>query len=147
MIETQDSILWFDGTINSQNCISPIESSWFSFQVYNNSCIVKDSIYIQVRSISCNEDSLIIPTAFTPNNDGFNDYYYLLNQGIDILDFNLQIFNRLGQLVFQADDINEKWNGFYDGKLLYPQVFDYFLEITCAGEINIFKKGNITLIK
>ena len=134
MIETQDSILWFDGTINSQNCISPIESSWFSFQVYNNSCIVKDSIYIQVRSISCNEDSLIIPTAFTPNNDGFNDYYYLLNQGIDILDFNLQIFNRLGQLVFEYQSSaaqpydSNRWDGTYKGKLVQLGTYVWYLE-------------------
>ena len=64
-----------------------------------------------------------------------------------VIEFNLQIFNRFGQVVFQTNDINEKWGGFYDGELLFPQVFDYFIEITCAGEINLFKKGNITLIK
>ena len=146
-IDTQDSILWFDGALTSQRCFTPSESSWFSFKIYSNSCIVLDSIYIKVRSISCNVDSLIIPTAFTPNNDGFNDFYYLLNKGIDLLDFNLQIFNRFGQVVFQTNDINEKWGGFYDGELLFPQVFDYFIEITCAGEINLSKKRNITLIK
>ena len=57
-------------------------------------------------------------------------FILLLNKGIDLLDFNLQIFNRFGQVVFQTNDINEKWGGFYDGELLFPQVFDYFIEIT-----------------
>ncbi|HKK60457.1 MAG TPA: gliding motility-associated C-terminal domain-containing protein, partial [Salinivirga sp.] len=43
------------------------------------------------------------PSAFSPNRDGHNDYWGI--QGIDVnMDFNLKIFNRWGQLVFESND-------------------------------------------
>ena len=69
------------------------------------------------------------------------------NEGVDILEFYISIYNRLGQRVFSSNDINFSWDGNFKGMLLQPQVFDYFLEITCSGGKKLFKKGNITLIK
>tara|TARA_B110000240_G_scaffold198139_1_gene256716 strand:+ start:5128 stop:8802 length:3675 start_codon:yes stop_codon:yes gene_type:complete len=146
-ILTNDSFIWFNGSSNTNQIISPDYSDWFTVTVFNQSCIIFDSIFLQVNDILCNNDSLIVPSAFTPNGDGFNDFYYVLNNGVDLLSFDLEVFNRLGQKVFQTNDITDKWNGSYKGKPLLPQVLDYFLKIKCFDNNELFKKGNITLLK
>ena len=91
--------------------------------------------------------SLLVLLAFTPNFDGVNDTYKIKNNGVDIVSFNISIYNRLGQLVFNSNDINFNWNGRFKSVQLQPQVFDFFIEMTCAGNTNLFTKGNITLLR
>jgi gliding motility-associated-like protein len=53
--------------------------------------------------------TFFIPNAFTPNNDGENDYFRCY--GLNIEEFSMQIFNRWGQLVFYSENIDEGWDG------------------------------------
>ena len=95
----------------------------------------------------CNEDSIVVPTAFSPNEKGGNEFYFIKDMAGVIIDFKLEIFNRLGQKVFSTTDKFEKWDGTYRGKKLNPQVLDFYLELKCIGEKQLFQKGNITLIR
>lgn len=52
---------------------------------------------------------IFTPTAFTPNQDGNNDRYRV--QAVNVRDFNIQIFNRWGQMVFESDDPGFEWDG------------------------------------
>jgi len=54
-----------------------------------------------------------LPTAFSPNGDGLNDVFGIKGIGIDTLNFNFIITNRWGELLFETNDINESWDGFY----------------------------------
>ncbi len=59
---------------------------------------------------------IAVPTAFTPNNDGINDYLYPLNAyKADKLMF--RIYNRFGQLLFETRDWTKKWDGKINGQL------------------------------
>ena len=53
--------------------------------------------------------SIFAPTAFTPNNDGTNDVFYI--QGENIYDFELFVFDRWGEVIFHSTDMNNGWNG------------------------------------
>ena len=55
--------------------------------------------------------ALYIPTAFTPNNDGVNDAFFVEGADIDPNRFEMQIVNRWGNLVFKTTDVNEVWYG------------------------------------
>ena len=144
---TEDSVSWFNQSSNDVVEINPVISSWYDVTVYNGSCSINDSIYISVRQVFCNQDSIVVPSAFTPNGDNINDTYKIKNKGVDINAFYISIYNRLGQRVFNSDDISFSWDGRFKGTSLQPQVFDYFIEMTCSGGKKLFKKGNITLIK
>ncbi len=52
-----------------------------------------------------------LPNAFTPNNDGVNDLYFGTGTFPGMQDFNLNIFNRWGELIFSTEDPSEGWNG------------------------------------
>ena len=144
---SSDSLIWFDNSSLPQISFPANFSNWYDVSVFNSYCFIKDSIYISVRDLFCNEDSIIIPTGFTPNDDGINDVYKIQNNGVDIINFELMIYNRLGQLVYSSNNINNFWDGIFKGNKLQPQVFDFYLEMTCYGGKVFFRKGNITLIK
>jgi gliding motility-associated-like protein len=56
-----------------------------------------------------------IPNAFTPNGDGLNDVLKALGTEV-VTNFNLKIFNRYGQLVFESKDKNIGWDGRFNGQ-------------------------------
>jgi gliding motility-associated-like protein len=61
---------------------------------------------------NCN---IVVPSAFTPNNDGRNDYLFPTNGfGADNLIF--RIYNRFGQMVFESRDWQKKWDGNVNGQ-------------------------------
>ena len=73
--------------------------------------------------------------------------YRIIDEDGIITKFKIEIFNRFGQKVYSSGNINSNWDGNFKGKLLSPQVFDYYLEIECVGDKSLFEKGNITLIR
>jgi gliding motility-associated-like protein len=92
----------------------------------------------------CDERDVFIPNAFTPNNSGENDMLCVRSNFIQSME--LQIYNRWGDKVFSSTDINNCWDGTYNGQLLSPDVFGYYLNVTCPNGKSYFKKGNITLL-
>ena len=69
-----------------------------------NECTASDSVKVDV----C--DPLLIPSGFSPNEDGVNDTYEIV--GIDNYPGNsLHIYNRWGNLVYQKDDYDNSWDG------------------------------------
>ena len=55
--------------------------------------------------------AVFIPSAFTPNGDGFNDMIYVQGPEISPDDFEWVIYSRFGDLVFRTNDISQGWNG------------------------------------
>ncbi len=90
---------------------------------------------------------IAVPTGFTPNNDGLNDYFYPNNAvKADNLDF--KVFNRWGQLVFQSRNWKDKWDGKIKGQPQPTGVYAWILSYTYhdTGE-KIFQKGTTVLIR
>lgn len=113
--------------------------------------------YVQARDItgSCSSpvDSVIvyvIPNnkvvlynTFTPNNDGINDEWYIGN--IDKYPGNhLEIYNRYGKLVFEADNYNNTWNGMsLFGEVLPAATYFYILNL---GNGQGVYHGTVTIV-
>ena len=146
-ISTNDNILWETNDTLSSILVSPESSNMYNVIVYNEFCQIEDSIYIEVKDVFCDEEKIIIPNAFTPNEDNINDYYRIIDTDNIIKEFTLEIFNRFGEKVYSSNDIHERWDGYFKGALLSSQVFDFYLEVECIGEKTLFKKGNISLIR
>ncbi len=93
----------------------------------------------------CNDDALFIPNAFSPNDDQINDV--LLVRGAEGFNsMNLIIYNRWGEKVFESSDPKIGWDGRFEGEPLSPDVYGYYLTVTCPAG-TIVDKGNITLLK
>lgn len=63
---------------------------------------------------------LYAPNTFTPDGDEFNQSWRVFMEGIDLTNFELLVFNRWGELVFESHDLNHEWDGTYHGEIL-PQ--------------------------
>jgi gliding motility-associated-like protein len=90
---------------------------------------------------------IAVPTAFTPNGDGLNDYLYPLNAyKADNLTF--KVFNRFGQMLFESHEWTEKWDGTLHGNREPAGAYVWFLEYTDrdTGK-HIFQKGTSLLIR
>ncbi len=82
------------------------------------------------KTINVTSNCLIeVPTAFTPNGDGLNDYLYPLN-AYKAIDLKFRVYNRLGQLVFESKDNSSKWNGKIDGQKEPSATYVWTLEYT-----------------
>jgi gliding motility-associated-like protein len=104
-----------------------------------------DTSQIRIRVLyNCYID---VPTAFTPNGDGLNDYLYPLNaykaQGLEF-----RIYNRYGQMVFETTDWTKKWDGKINGKPQASGTYVWMLNYTNqeTGK-EIFLKGTSVLIR
>ena len=86
-----------------------------------------------------------IPSAFSPNGDGFNDVFRPRGSGVQ--NFTMQIFNRYGQLVFETTDFDVGWDGTMNGKSLNPGVFAYIITYNFFGKDSQTLKGNVTLVE
>lgn len=100
------------------------------------------------------ECKLVAPNAFTPNDDGVNDFFYLNVTGTcEVLKFEIKIFDRWGRLVFQGDEATDQWDGTYDGRQLKEGVYLWQSSITwepdeSSGEKRFeSKKGSLVLIR
>ena len=72
------------------------------------------------------------PTAFTLNNDGRNDMFRILNADA-VTAFNLRVFNRYGQVMFETSDKSKGWDGTIKGKLSSPGGYVYFLKYSVVN--------------
>jgi gliding motility-associated-like protein len=105
-----------------------------------NGCV--DSYSTIIEKIALAE--VFVPNAFTPNGDRENDVLFVRG-GIDELSF--KIYNRWGELVFETEDQSIGWDGTYKGNPVDPGVFVYHLISKCSENEEIFKKGNVTVIR
>lgn len=72
---------------------------------------------------------LYVPNAFTPNNDGINDVFQVKGNGI--MRYNIKIYNRWGEKVFESNDIDEVWDGSHVGGEYYVpnDIYTYVIEV------------------
>jgi gliding motility-associated-like protein len=88
---------------------------------YRVKLIVQDNLGCQDTALSeitkLQSCYITVPNAFTPNGDGKNDWLYPLNT-FQVSNFEFQVFNRFGQLVFESRDPSKKWDGTING---HPQ--------------------------
>lgn len=90
---------------------------------------------------------LWVPNSFTPNGDLLNDYFEI--KGIDITSFQLMIFNRWGELVYETSKMESFWEGAKNGKFLGEDVYIWKIKYKtiCSKNLLKIKTGHISLIR
>jgi len=89
---------------------------------------------------------IAVPTAFTPNGDGLNDYLYPLN-AYKATNLTFRVFNRLGQLVFETRDWTKKWDGNVNGDPQPLGVYVWMLNYIDGNKKAVSLKGSTMLIR
>jgi gliding motility-associated-like protein len=90
----------------------------YTVQVTNTEgCVVEVTTEVQDRC----EPKLVIPSAFSPDNNGINDVLEMI--GLYLTDFDLKIYNRWGEVIFASNNLDHKWNGRYKDVKVQPGVY------------------------
>jgi gliding motility-associated-like protein len=106
-----------------------------------NGCQNIDSVTIYVIGIY----SVDLPTAFSPNGDGFNDTYFPLITGYGDLD-HYTIYNRWGEVVFESDDTSIGWDGTYKNKEQVVGTYVVVVYSTVQSQVQI-QQENFVLVR
>jgi gliding motility-associated-like protein len=70
---------------------------------------------------------LIIPNAFTPNGDGLNDIFKPLSPEFSLVNYQMLIYNKWGQLLFESSSISSGWDGTFRGKPVPTDIYSYII--------------------
>lgn len=128
--------------------ITPTETTTYKLTMLDNEgCESKDSIRIIVvdkSSVECGD--ILLPSAFTPNDDGLNDRYSISNIFAVGEMTSFEIFDRWGNIVFYTEDVRDSWDGFYRGEAVNPGVFLYKISYRCEGKENV-RSGSVTVLR
>lgn len=73
---------------------------------------------------------------------GKNDSWFVIGECVE--EFECQIFNRWGNKLYTMTDINDKWDGTYNGKEVPQGVYVYILSVKKKFSPKIIKHGHIT---
>jgi gliding motility-associated-like protein len=112
--------------------------------VANNQYNCPDTAFgtVRINPVS----TFYVPNAFSPNGDGINDYFG--GTGTNIKTYELLIFNRWGNLIYNTDDMLKPWDGRYkgDGQVL---IDTYIYQIKTTNVLNEEKiyRGTATIVK
>ncbi len=140
--------------LNCTTCPAPggiaLTSQEYRIEVTStNGCKAADSIRV---FINCLDANLLMPNAFTPNNDGRNDYFYPITRGYRSVKYFV-IFNRYGQKVFERRNFVPNnstlgWDGrLKDTKQGSTEAFTWFMEAECDLGKLLNTKGTVLLIR
>ncbi|MCC7302152.1 MAG: choice-of-anchor L domain-containing protein [Bacteroidia bacterium] len=85
------------------------------------------------------------PNAFTPNNDGHNATYGGI--GVAVLEYEMLIFNRWGELVFKSNHIDTRWDGTYKGSVVPEDTYVATFKIKGPNNIKLEKITHVSVVR
>jgi|GEM_PF-369503 len=138
------SVLWNNGSTNPELTVTDSGTYWVF--VKKNECEILDTVHVVTGYCDC---WLLMPDAFTPNDDGRNDVVKpTIQPGCTISGYQFSIYNRWGEMVFTTDRRDVAWDGKYKG--VVQDIGTYMYTLTYyAGVYDkpVSKTGDITLLR
>jgi gliding motility-associated-like protein len=141
-----DSYYWSPGSVTDRYYNVTQEGLYTVTVVDSNCCQNSDAVYIKFADLT-------FPSAFNPNSSiQENAVFKVLGDSRALSGFQLQIYNRWGQLIFETNDPNEGWNGTYKGQpsqmgiYVYKSIFKSF-ESGIQPAINKEVSGTVALVR
>jgi gliding motility-associated-like protein len=113
---------------------------------FSNSTFCKSKQPIEIKN-GC-DPILFIPEAFSPNGDTVNDDLKIVNEYVT--NFILRIYNRWGEIIFESNDANLRWDGTYKGKTFAPGIYAYYLSYQSTDFPNrppVTKTGGVMILR
>lgn len=121
---------------------SPVNTTTYTVAIRDSAGC---TAYRQVTVTILHDNIIFIPTAFSPNGDGFNDILYV--RANNVYSMRLTIFDRWGEQLFETTDQSVGWNGTYKDKELGPGVYTYVVTVNFDNKDSVTKSGTVTLVR
>ncbi len=107
-------------------------------------CVTTDSLLVRVFNDKLVE--IFVPKSFTPNGDGVNDKIYAYISGIQEFKY-LKIINRFGKQVFETRNVDQGWDGMFNGTLQPMSVFFWLAEGIAEDGTLVQRSGQFLLMR
>lgn len=148
--QSTDAVLWewYFGDGYYSNEVNPVheylDTGYFEvMQIVYSDFGCPDTMIHPIKVFG--EFLIYAPNTMTPNGDGKNEGFRVY--GLDVTGFDLWIFNRWGEIVFHSEDMEETWDGTYNGVKVLDDV--YVWKVRCYDSLNephVFY-GHVTVLK
>lgn len=138
--------LWSTGAKGASILVNASGTYWHEWIDSCSSMPYRDTVIVSDNNCLFRYCNIAYPDAFTPNGDGKNDIFRAVRYG-QMQQRQLIIYNRLGQRVFQSNNINQGWDGMYNGQQAPLGTYMYYAEVDCLSKGLQTFKGDITLIR
>ena len=136
---------WFDqnnDSISNSSVLSIYQAGDYYVYVEDQNGCFDYSNSVTVDEVPRTE--LYVPNTFTPNADWHNEVFTVY--GKNIKEYSLKIFNRWGDLLFESNDIQKHWDGYFKGRKVDENKYLYYIEIIGEDDVLFTKSGIINLI-
>jgi gliding motility-associated-like protein len=121
---------------------SPAVTTVYTLSAFNShGCSASRDVEVVVLP-----DCIKVMEAFTPNGDGTNDVWKIMN-GSCINKAKVIVYNRYGSIIFQSNDYRNDWNGTYNGKPVPDGTYYYNMEYELINGKKVLTKGNVTILR
>jgi gliding motility-associated-like protein len=132
-----DSYLWSTGETGVDIVIT--EPGEYSVQYINECGVYHDTVNVATKICDIKP-----PNVITPNNDGFNDIWFVKSEGVK--EFYCEIRNRWGNVVYSYTDPAGGWDGKSKaGQVVAQGVYFYYIQALSDGDQEIVQQGAITV--
>jgi gliding motility-associated-like protein len=132
-----DSIVWSTGDLTREITIT--EPGIYTATVYTNDCSNTASIEVNTFCL------VFMPTAFSPNNDGRNDRFNIIDKNVD--SYVLSIYNRWNEQIFTTNSLGVGWDGTYKGVPSLVDVYIYHVSGIKSDGVPFEQKGIFNLLR
>lgn len=132
----------------SQITVNPSKSTLYEiYAIDQNGCEANAIFNLSVE----NTQKIFVPTGFTPNGDGSNDYLVVHGRAGTVIN-SFKIFDRWGETIYESyemtlNNIKNTWDGTFKGQPLNGGVYVWLLDVTFPNGTTEIYKGHTTLIK
>ena len=130
-----------------------LDPGTYRIEAFNpaNNCVKTNEV--EIEDLEDSEQRCIpfveAPTAFSPDGNGLNDQFFLFYSPL-VVNFQIHIYSRWGELVFYSDRVDFRWSGDYKDQPCMADVFSYSMQFTSSTNPllgTIVKRGSVTLVR
>jgi len=144
-----DKVKWYfdssgvgDTTKDAQHSFDSAGTKYVTLEVTNAAgCTDKITLKVYIQD----KTYIFVPTAFTPNGDGLNDIFKVVSD--DIINLQMQIYNRWGERIFESDNQNDGWDGTFKGVPVEDGAYLYLIQAQTNDLRWHYLNGTVTLVR
>jgi gliding motility-associated-like protein len=141
------SYVWSNDSLGARLFVNE-PGDYSVYVVTEHGCALEFSTHIEQECI----EALFIPNSFTPDGDGINDSWFVY--GVNIVNYHLQLYNRMGEMFYESFDLSKPWLGQRRDGTQYvdSEVYPYIIRYQLVEEDGVLSteqvvKGFVTLIR
>ena len=140
--------LWSDGSTGSSLQVDSAGS--YTLQVSDICQVIVQEVIVPAPEVDA-EQLIYVPNAFSPNEDGNNDFFLpAAASDVELLDYEFKVFNRWGAELFGTDKPSEGWNGTVNGQRQNGGLYVWYVKArvqVCGQEMEVYLEGDVVLMR